>query len=76
MPRAVCAGRIRAGCAVARVVFTKSSGFEHSVIKWENGERSFAEKMLTKFGAEHELEFTFSKDGSLFSPEISRSSTW
>ncbi len=49
--------------------FTKSSGFEHSVIKWENGERSFAEKMLTQFGAAHELEFTFSKDGSLFSPE-------
>ncbi len=49
--------------------FTKSAGFEHSVIKWENGERSFAEKVLTKLGAAHDLEFTFSKDGSLFSPE-------
>lgn len=47
--------------------FTKSSGWEHDVIKWENGERSFSEKVLLSLAEENELEFTFSKDGSLFS---------
>lgn len=49
--------------------FSKSSGFEHSVVKRENGEPSYSERILTRLGAEHDLAVTFSKDGSLFTPE-------
>lgn len=49
--------------------FTKSSGWEHDVIKWKNGERSFSEKILLSLAGDNDLEFTFSKDGSLFSDE-------
>jgi uncharacterized protein len=49
--------------------FTKSSGFEHSVISWKNGQPSFAEKILLDLGAKNGWEFTSSKDGSKFSPE-------
>jgi hypothetical protein len=49
--------------------FTKSSGYEHEVISWKNGRPSFAEKILLDLGAKNGWEFTFSKDGSKFSPE-------
>jgi type 1 glutamine amidotransferase len=49
--------------------FSKSSGFEHSTISYKNGQPSYAEKMLQEIGAKHGWEFTFSKDGSLFSPD-------
>lgn len=49
--------------------FTKSSGFEHSVIKWTDGKPSYSENVLTALGAKHGIAFTFSKDGSLFSKE-------
>jgi type 1 glutamine amidotransferase len=49
--------------------FSRSAGFEHGVISYQNGRPSFVEKVLTKLAPEHGLNFTFSKDGSLFSPE-------
>jgi type 1 glutamine amidotransferase len=49
--------------------FSKSSGFEHSVIKSVDGAPSFAQKILTGLAPQHGVEFTFSKDGSLFTPE-------
>lgn len=49
--------------------FTKSANYEHSVIKHEGGKPSLAETVLTEIGGRNGLEFTFSKDGSLFSPE-------
>lgn len=49
--------------------FTKSSGFEHSVIKHLDGQPSYSEKIFSRIGAANGLEFTFSKDGSKFSPE-------
>lgn len=50
--------------------FTKSSGYEHAVIKeGPNGEPSFVEKILTVEGPKHGIAFTFSKDGSLFSKD-------
>ena len=49
--------------------FTKSSGFEHPVISWKHGQPSFAEKVLLELGQKNGWEFTFSKDGSKFSPE-------
>lgn len=47
--------------------FSKSSGFEHEVISWKNGQPSTAEKTLLELAAQHHWEFTFSKDGSKFS---------
>lgn len=48
--------------------FSKSSGWEHSVIKRpEGGGLSHAEKILSDLGDQHDLTFTFSKDGSKFS---------
>lgn len=49
--------------------FSKSSGFEHSSIKHENGQLSPAEKVLTELGQKNNIEFTFTKDGSVFTPE-------
>ena len=49
--------------------FTKSSGYEHEVISWKKGQPSFAEKVLLDLGRKNGWEFTFSKDGSKFSPE-------
>jgi hypothetical protein len=49
--------------------FTKSSGFEHPVISWKNGQPSFAEKVLLELGRKNGWEFAFSKDGSKFSKE-------
>jgi type 1 glutamine amidotransferase len=48
--------------------FSKSSGFEHSVIKRTGDKPSFAEQILSELGPKLNIEFTFSKDGSLFSP--------
>ena len=49
--------------------FTKSSGFDHDVISYKNGQPSFSEKVLTELGARNHWEFVFSKDGSLFSAD-------
>jgi prepilin-type N-terminal cleavage/methylation domain-containing protein len=49
--------------------FSKSSNFEHAVIKRKNGEPSFVEKLLLKTGPAHGIQFTFSKDGSLFTAD-------
>jgi type 1 glutamine amidotransferase len=49
--------------------FSKSAGFEHGMIKRENGQMSKAEKILAKLGASNNVEFTFTKDGTVFTPE-------
>lgn len=46
--------------------FSKSSGFEHTVISWKNGRPSWAENVLNELGAKHGWEFEHSKDGSKF----------
>lgn len=49
--------------------FTKSSGFEHSVIKRKDGQLGHAEKILIDLGKQRSIEITASKDGALFTPE-------
>jgi uncharacterized protein len=49
--------------------FSKSSGFEHDMIKRKHGERSKAENILAELGDKHGIDFSFSKDGSLFTPD-------
>jgi type 1 glutamine amidotransferase len=46
--------------------FTKSSGFEHSVIKREGEALAHAEKVLTDLGREHMFDVTATKDGRIF----------
>jgi len=49
--------------------FTKSSGFQHSVITRKGDEPSLAEKILTDVGKQHGFEVVASKDGRLFDPD-------
>lgn len=72
-------GVVLTGCVATRrnarvktkkvLFFSKSSGYEHSVIKRHGAELSFAEKILADLGPKQGIDFTFSKDGSLFTPE-------
>jgi uncharacterized protein len=57
--------------ATKRVLFfTKSSGFEHSVVKRpKDGGLSLAERILTEIGKEHGFEVVATKDGRLFDPD-------
>ncbi|GAC1466491.1 MAG: hypothetical protein NVSMB9_07110 [Isosphaeraceae bacterium] len=64
-------GRVLAapkGSSKKVLFFTKSSGFQHSVITRANGKLSLAERILTEIGKEHGFEVVASKDGSLFEP--------
>ncbi len=51
--------------------FSKSSGFEHDAIKLEmkDGKPGYAFAVLRQLGEKNNIEFTFSKDGSLFTPD-------
>src|SRR6187549_2473464 len=49
--------------------FSKSSGFEHSVISWKKGQPSWAEGILKELGAKNGWDFTFLKDGTGFTKE-------
>ncbi len=49
--------------------FTKSSGFQHSVITRKDGKPALAETILTNLGKEHGFDVVCSKDGTLFDPD-------
>jgi type 1 glutamine amidotransferase len=49
--------------------FTKSSGFEHSVIKKKGEEPSHAEKVLRELAKKNNWEVTETKDGGVFTKE-------
>jgi uncharacterized protein len=49
--------------------FTKSSGFQHSVIARRGDKLGLAERILTEIGKEHGFEVVASKDGRLFEPD-------
>jgi type 1 glutamine amidotransferase len=48
--------------------FTKSAGYEHDIVRHEGSVPSHSERVLLKLGAANDIDFAFSKDGSLFSP--------
>jgi type 1 glutamine amidotransferase len=50
-------------------MFTRSQGFEHSVVKRNKGELAFAERIMTGLGEKHGFNVTCSKDGRDFLPE-------
>lgn len=49
--------------------FTKSAGFQHSVITRKGDEPGHAEKIFIELGKKHGFEATVTKDGSIFTPE-------
>ncbi len=53
------------------LVFTKSSGFQHDAIKLvlKDGREGYAFPVLRALGEKNNIEFVYSKDGSLFTPE-------
>ena len=51
------------------LLFTKSAGFEHDVIKRKGDEPSYLAKHLTPLFAERGITLVESKDGRLFEPE-------
>jgi type 1 glutamine amidotransferase len=70
LDRAARAAASAAGGKARKILFfTKSSGFEHSVISWKKEKPGWAEKVLLPMGEQNHWEFTFSKDGSLFSKD-------
>jgi type 1 glutamine amidotransferase len=48
------------------LIFTKSSGFEHDVIKHKDGNLSIAEIALTEIGKKDGFDVTYCKDGRIF----------
>src|SRR3984893_14696624 len=53
------------------LIFTKSSGFEHQVIKVTDGHPSVLEQAVKTLGEQHGFEITATKDGRVFdSPDF------
>jgi len=48
------------------LVFTKSSGFEHDVVKVKDGQPSILENAVTELGKKHGFDVTATKDGGIF----------
>ncbi len=46
--------------------FTKSAGFEHSVVIRKDSELAYAERIMIEMGKKHNIEVTCSKDGRIF----------
>lgn len=51
------------------LAITKSAGFQHDVVKRQNNELGFAEKILVEIGKKNNMVVTPTKDGSLINPE-------
>lgn len=50
--------------------FTKSSGFEHPVVKRKDGGLGHAERVLIDLGRQHGFEVTATKDGTVFDSDL------
>jgi len=48
------------------LIFTKSSGFEHDVVKTAGGKPSILEAAVTALGRKHGFDVTATKDGAVF----------
>jgi len=48
------------------LVFTKSSGFEHAVVKRVDGKPSIIDDVVTDLGSKHEFKVGVTKDGRIF----------
>jgi len=52
--------------------FTRSSGFEHSVVKRNKGELAHSEKILTELGKQVGFDVECTKDGTVFDGDLSK----
>jgi hypothetical protein len=52
--------------------FTRSAGFEHSVIRRDGEQLAHAEKILIALGEKHGFVVTATKDGSVFDDDLSK----
>jgi uncharacterized protein len=59
----------RAARSKRLLFFTKSSGYEHAVIKVVDGKPSVAQKAMEEIAAKNGFEVTHSKDGTIFTRE-------
>lgn len=59
-------GRLRAAQKKSVLVFTKSSGFEHDVVKVKDGKPSIVENAVTALGQKHGFDVSATKDGGVF----------
>lgn len=59
-------GRLLGAKEKSVLVFTKSSGFEHDVVKRVNGKPSIVDDTVTALGAKHGFQAGPSKDGRIF----------
>lgn len=59
-------GRMLAAQKKSVLVFTKSSGFEHDVVKVKDGKPSIVETAVTALGQKHGFDVTATKDGGVF----------
>jgi type 1 glutamine amidotransferase len=66
---AACTTRAADGPKKKILFFTKSAGFQHSVIARKGNELGYAEKILEKLGADNGYEVVCSKDGGLLAPD-------
>ena len=55
--------------------FTRSAGFEHSVIRRKGEELGHAEKVLIELGMNHGFMVTATKDGSVFDEDLAKFDT-
>ncbi len=52
--------------------FTKSSGYEHAVVRRQGGQLAHAERVLTELGKRSGFEVTATKDGRIFDGDLSK----
>ncbi|MEX0710793.1 MAG: ThuA domain-containing protein [Pirellulales bacterium] len=52
------------------LMFTKSSGFEHSSCKREGDNLAHNERVMTELGRQHNFEVTATKDGRIFDSDL------
>jgi hypothetical protein len=62
-------GAAQGGPTKKVLFFTKSSGFQHSVIARQGDQPAHAERILAEVGRQHGFEVVASKDGRLFDPD-------
>lgn len=64
-------GWTKAADAQTKVLyFTRCAGYEHSAVKPIDGGPSYSDRVLTKMGADHDVEVVCTKDGTVFDGDL------
>jgi len=54
------------------LMYTKSEGYQHDVVKRKDGKLALAEQIATDLGRKHNIEVTCSRDGAVFNDDLSK----